>query len=187
MLLHTSILLSLGALLAVAQASPQTSFTILVPCGPNVDNKHATVPDAFGCQRISNSGAFTVAALGTYDDNVRLGFSATPDCKQTYTPSPEDIQQLMQEQKCREFVMDPNAKQVGTDPNGVEAGLEVVAANKRDGQPGQPQPQQGVYKRAAAAKELVGGFLRKRADSTAAAAAADNAPKPLNYVMLVNV
>ncbi|CBQ73701.1 conserved hypothetical protein [Sporisorium reilianum SRZ2] len=137
----TSAILLCAALFPLALASgtegtassAASGYTILVPCGPEADTKHALVPDASGCQRISNIGAFSIATLAAPEEGVKIGFSATPDCTPSYTPSWDELAQLAQNQTCRSFVVGSNANGVTPDPNGPEAGKKTLMVTRRDG------------------------------------------------------
>ncbi|TKY85384.1 hypothetical protein EX895_005546 [Sporisorium graminicola] len=199
-----SVLLLFSCAAAIFSAPTQASsvsYTILVPCGADADNKHAVVPDAYGCQKISNIGAFTIATLGKAEENVRIGFSPTPDCKQTYAPPLEELAQLAQNQTCRSFIVGPNANGVMLDPNGAEAGTKMLAATKRDETQQLKKDEEGsLWKRGVG--EYVNGFLRKRTngeDSAGAGTERNTNTEPvhpsggpqtdqvvLSYVMLVN-
>ena len=100
---HNLALLSATTLLIPSALA--ADYTILTPCGSGAGSQpHAIVPDAT-CQKISNTGAFSIMNLGTFDRGVKLGFSATADCKATYTPSREDLAKLQQSQSCQVYVV----------------------------------------------------------------------------------
>ena len=105
-------LVSLSTLLLPAALAADNPYPILVPCGSGSTNRHAIVPDASGCQQISDTGAFSIANLPTLEAGVRIGFSATADCKATYTPPYEELVKLQQSQNCTIYTM----SQAGSKP-----------------------------------------------------------------------
>ncbi|CDR88515.1 uncharacterized protein SPSC_04342 [Sporisorium scitamineum] len=191
------LVLGCAALLPLTLASTKPPlYTILVPCGESSDNKHAVVPDASGCQRISNIGAFTIAAFGTFDKGVRLGFSSTPDCAKTYAPPTEEMVELQQNQICRSFVVGADANGIVRGQDGPESGSKALQATKRDGMQKREEGEgeENLFKRASE----VGGFFRKRSDEKETGEGhnpnteptqpngANTAGVTLSYVMLVN-
>lgn len=101
-----AVLGAVGLLISSALASDNVVPTVLLPCGKGAtDSSHQLVPDG-GCQEISDTGAFAITSLGSSDQGIRLGFSATADCMQTYVPSFAELAQLKEGQKCRVYVTD---------------------------------------------------------------------------------
>lgn len=183
-----------------AQAS---SYTVLIPCGDNTDNTHPIVPDAT-CQKISSTGAFTVAQLGELEGNTKIGFSATPDCKQTYTT--DELGELQESQECRGYVTvqhdangaktddkkkDDVPDQPPKDDTKDDIPNQLPKDDKKDDAPNQlpkDDKKDEQSKERSLVKRVVGGFSFKRRDSQKPAKDTpmeEEAKTPLAYVMLV--
>lgn len=161
-----ALLAFIGAAVLPFVAADGDRVTVLQPCG---DAEHATahaiVPDA-GCQKISDSGSFSLLALNM-DKHTKLGFSTTPDCKLTYTPSYDDLAKLMAGARCNTYV----------------TGSKQASDSDKDAKDSRAQQQDGSPTEA-------NRMHKRRADSIDASklkqlSAAENQQVPLNYVMLV--
>lgn len=135
----TVALVGVSSLVSAALAA-EVSYQILIPCGASGASHHAIVPDASGCQKISESGAFSVASTGTFEHGVRIGFSADADCKRTYTPSLADLAKMQASQSCTILVAQDSD---GADPK--KEGVKVVQeghgpGKKRDVELGELHP-----------------------------------------------
>ncbi|GAK64688.1 uncharacterized protein PAN0_006d2903 [Moesziomyces antarcticus] len=161
-----ALLAFLGAAVLPFVAADGDRVTVLQPCG---DAEHATahaiVPDAV-CQKISDSGSFSLLALRV-DKHAKLGFSATPDCKLTYTPSYDDLAKLSAEARCNTYVT--GSTQAGrTDKD--------AAKDTQQQQDGSPTDSNRMHKRRT---DTIDASKLKQLS------AAENQRLPLNYVMLV--
>ncbi|SPC64221.1 uncharacterized protein UHOD_05129 [Ustilago sp. UG-2017b] len=93
--------------------------TILLRCGKGrVSQPHAIVPDS-SCQKISDTGAFTISQLGDVEPGVQLAFSATPDCQETFVPGHDELVQKQESFSCQTYVV---GKEVTDTNNGIGPG-----------------------------------------------------------------
>lgn len=166
---------ALASVAVLFTTSTLATPTVLIPCGDGAQSQpHAIVPDA-KCQKISDTGAFTISNLDDVESGVKLGFSATPDCQATYVPSRSELVKLQESGTCRVYTVD-NANGEKQD----DAYKQKM--NKRE-----------------SSNALWHGFLIKRdhghggdkGQQQQLAAAAQNGENegtqaPLTYVMLVN-
>ncbi|KAJ9477790.1 Isochorismatase [Pseudozyma hubeiensis] len=198
-MLLESILLLVTASCATLASSTPPSYSILVPCGDS-SSAHAIVPDAT-CQQMSPNGAFSLAQLGQLDTNTKIGFSATSDCKQTYTPDWKELMALQKSQACTGYVVDEKKGAVSDQTADNKDGNDVKKSDKQQPQQGSQQPgsaeQDGLVRRNSVP---FGGFFKKRSADEShimmpAPAALGEGSKPeepasqnkgqLSYVMLV--
>ncbi|GAC97359.1 isochorismatase [Pseudozyma hubeiensis SY62] len=114
---------------------------------------------------MSPNGAFSVAQLGQLDANTKIGFSATSDCKQTYTPDLKELMALEKSQACTGYVVgDKESK--GVVPEQIadnKSGSDAKKSDKQQAQQGSQQPgsaeQGGLVRRNNAP---FSGFFKKR-------------------------
>lgn len=193
MLLTTAVTvfaLTLPSALAAGTTSSSSSITALRPCGDGASTSpHAIVPDPT-CQRISSTGAFTVAAVNL-ESGTRLGFSTTSDCAATYTPTLQELADLHQSQNCTVYAVKGSTK-VKQDGHGPQKEKYVSFAGAGDKTPAEKQE---TAKEALKKPGGGDGFIIKRAatkhgdEPGAAQQPSEEQPvgdgQRLTYVMLV--
>lgn len=138
-------LLGAAGPLVLSALAAASSLTALMPCGEGAgDHPHAIVPDA-SCQKISETGAFSIMQLGDFAAGTALGFSATADCSSTYTPTHGDLVKIQECQNCTKYVIARNGA-VLHDGNGPEKNRYVLmgpskasASTKPDAKDGQDE------------------------------------------------